>query len=1089
MADIVLTVLGGFQLRVSGRASVSLPTKKCRALLAYLALSNGRAFPREHLATLLWGDTPDRQARQNLRYSLAMLRKALAGVEPSPLTLAGETIVLAASSLDVDALEFERLVTDGSPESLAHAVNLYQGELLAGLGVDEPGLDEWLTAERERLHERSLEAHARLLAHQRERQAVEPAIQTALHALQIDPLQEPVHRSLMRLYHAQGRRAAALKQYQVCVGVMRRELGTEPEPETQALYRQMLGSAVAGVDRREPAVRPAEPALLGRAPELARLRRALDAALNGQGQLTLLVGEAGIGKSRLAEELVAIATTAGARVLLLHCHETEQALPFGAWVDGLRTAGVVTDIPGLAGLDAGTRRELARLFLELGEPDRSASVRQEDHLRLFEATARLLLELARREPLVIILEDLHWADDMTVRLLGFVSRRLYGPALMVAGTAREDDLTGGSLLGTLIEELEREDAADLVPVRALSRADTIALGRAVLGRRAPRALDGTIIDELWNVSEGNPFVIVELIRALDDAGVTSHDTVGVPRSVQSSIRSRLERLTSPTRQLAATAAVIGREFDFQLLQQAADVRPEHAAEALEELVRRRVVDVTEGQFRFVHERVREVAYRDILEPRRALLHRTVAAALEALGPERSDEVSDRLAHHWSKAGDDARALHHLVRLAEAAGRRYAFEEAIRVLQTALCHAQRLPGPERDRVCLEVLLRLTEAFLYIGRVREGRDLLVEHEPLVHRVGDDALTATFHVWASHAFALLDEADLAIEHARRSLESATRTGDRVAMGKAHYVSARACYRLGQSGRGLDHARQAIALLEQANEPSWLGYAHWALGLNLGYRGEYPEALRIMTRVRELAGAAGDVRLLAYAEWTSSWSHVAAGDFEAAVLACRRAVTSAPDPSHRTMALMYLGSAQVASGDAASAVTTLEEVLERFRTFSGLASSRAFAHVRLSSAYLLAGDALRAQRAARVAITLAEAARWPLGQGNAHRALGLALRALGASDEGEAHLRQAIDILGRAEVRLETAVTQMFLAGLLHERGGETEAAVHLSTALATFRVLGLERLAGKAEELERRLASVERPPTSSASDPRTAPSTGGS
>src|SRR5687767_7636149 len=159
MADIALTVLGGFGLRATGSAEpVTLPTKKCRALLAYLALSKGRPLSRELLATLLWGETEDRLARQNLRYSLAMLRKALPALTPSALAVAGETIVLSPSTIAVDALEFERLMDEGSPAALTSAVTLYRGDLLAGLGLDEPGFDDWLTAERERFHERALEA-------------------------------------------------------------------------------------------------------------------------------------------------------------------------------------------------------------------------------------------------------------------------------------------------------------------------------------------------------------------------------------------------------------------------------------------------------------------------------------------------------------------------------------------------------------------------------------------------------------------------------------------------------------------------------------------------------------------------------------------------------------------------------------------------------------------------------------------------------------------------------------------------------------------------------------------------------------------
>src|SRR5262249_49860924 len=162
------------------------------------------------------------------------------GVSPEFLVAEAQAVALEPAAVDVDVLTFEKLVAEGTAEAFERAAALYQGELLEGLGVDEPPFEEWLLAERERLRELALEALARLLAHQAKSPATERAIQTALRLLALDALEEPVHRTLMRLYARQGRRSAALKQYQVCLGVLRRELQAEPEPETRRLYQDIL---------------------------------------------------------------------------------------------------------------------------------------------------------------------------------------------------------------------------------------------------------------------------------------------------------------------------------------------------------------------------------------------------------------------------------------------------------------------------------------------------------------------------------------------------------------------------------------------------------------------------------------------------------------------------------------------------------------------------------------------------------------------------------------------------------------------------------------------------------------------------------
>ena len=240
MATLSLGLFGGFQARLGVGEVLHLPSRKAQGLLAFLALRPGQPYSREKLAALLWGDTADEQARHSLRQTLCVLRKALPPTKPPSLLIRGETVALNPAAVTVDVATFEGLVTQGTPGALERAAALYQGELLEGLGLREEAFEEWLRAERERLHELAIHALAKLLAHQARTGATEGAIQTAVRLLALDPLQEPVHRTLMRLYVKQGRRGAALRQYQTCLGVLRRELSVEPEPETTRLYHELV---------------------------------------------------------------------------------------------------------------------------------------------------------------------------------------------------------------------------------------------------------------------------------------------------------------------------------------------------------------------------------------------------------------------------------------------------------------------------------------------------------------------------------------------------------------------------------------------------------------------------------------------------------------------------------------------------------------------------------------------------------------------------------------------------------------------------------------------------------------------------------
>ncbi len=240
MTSLELRLLGRFEARREGGPAIEFPTKKAQLLLAFLALNPGEAQPREKLASLLWSDRADEQARASLRADLSALRKALGDVEPSLLLADRETVSLDASAVEVDAVEFERLVAVGMPEALEEACALYRGELLKGESIRDPPFEEWLIYERERLHSLALQAFERALAFEQEAGDLEKAIQTGEQLLKLNPAHEKTHRTLMHLYADQGRRAAALEQYQRCRAALKRELEVEPGPKTEQLYRAIL---------------------------------------------------------------------------------------------------------------------------------------------------------------------------------------------------------------------------------------------------------------------------------------------------------------------------------------------------------------------------------------------------------------------------------------------------------------------------------------------------------------------------------------------------------------------------------------------------------------------------------------------------------------------------------------------------------------------------------------------------------------------------------------------------------------------------------------------------------------------------------
>lgn len=327
-ARLHIELLGGCSVGLDGGGIRPLPTKKSQALLAYLAVPAGRFHSREKLTALFWGDTPEALARQSLRQALVGIRRIAGGTQRPILLTRGEAIALDVETVAVDVGLLEAAMNQGTLEALTSVAELYKGEFLAGLNLDEPEFNEWRAFERNRLNGIAVDALSRLVEMQAS-EAPDAAIATARRLLMIDPSQEQMQRTLMRLLLRQGQRAAALKQYQQCVGWFERELGVEPEEETRQVYRDILRSAGSGHGRQprrsssvqgQAIARIDEAPMVGREFEFGRLNDALEKAIDTGGQVILLRGEAGIGKSRLLREFIGRTVSSGIRILIGRCH-------------------------------------------------------------------------------------------------------------------------------------------------------------------------------------------------------------------------------------------------------------------------------------------------------------------------------------------------------------------------------------------------------------------------------------------------------------------------------------------------------------------------------------------------------------------------------------------------------------------------------------------------------------------------------------------------------------------------------------------------------------------------------------------------
>jgi predicted ATPase/DNA-binding SARP family transcriptional activator len=870
--ELTLALLGPPRVECDG-APVQVDTRKAIALLAYLAMS-GERLGRDLVAGMLWPDADQAHARAALRRTLTVTGKALGG---GWLGADRVTVWLDADGCRFDVRRFRELLRDCSghghpPEAacprcadpLAEAVTLHRGEFMAGFALrDADTFEEWQGSNADDFSRQLAGALERLVAAQVAAGSLERAVAAAHRWLVLDPLHEPAHRQLMRLYAWSGQRAAALRQYRDCVRILDQELGVAPLTETTALYQAITEERLAPPPAPTPLVTAAPPAaelpapaphppLVGRAAEWATLLQAFGGAANG-GRLVVIEGEAGIGKTRLAEALAAHAAERGAAVVARACYEEERGLAFGPFVEALRAA-----LPGWEGrLPAHWLAEVARLLPELatGRPDLAPPPDGPNAQARFLESLRqaLLAATASGRPGLLLLDDLHWADQASIDLLTYLLRRLAEWPCCVLLTWRSDQVPRGHRLRRLAREAQRAGVATVLRLERLGEADVAELVGAVAPERAGETA------WLHRETEGLPFFLVEYLAA----GASPDGSL--PDGVRDLLAARAAVAGETGWQLLTAAAVIGRSFDVEILRQASGRGDEETVAALEELTVRGLVREVGDVYDFTHDKLRAFVYEEAGLARRRLLHRRVAEALGRRGRGRDPAaLAAVVGRHLQLAGEEGEAGSWFRRAGDHARSVFANREAVAHYQAALALGNRDASGLHEA--------LGDLHTLLGDYDAARS---SYETAAARAGGATLAALEHKLGS-LHHRMGEWDLADSHFAAAAALLDRPGDAAARARLYADWSLTTRRRGQAGQALEQARQALALAENAGEVQALAQAHNILGILAGGLDDPDGARQHLERSLALAEALPDPSARIAALNNLALACRAAGDLE---------------------------------------------------------------------------------------------------------------------------------------------------------------------------------------------------------------------
>lgn len=738
-----IALLGDFRLVYGSSSCItelhSVNTARLQALLGYLLLHRAAPQARDHLAFLFWPDTNEAQALTNLRNLLHKLRQALPTPERFLLIDSRFVQWQPAAPYTLDVAAFEEAVAHATTAAeLADAIALYRGELLPSC------YDDWILPERERLRQLALATLDRLITLLETQRDYRTAIRYGQQLLQLEPLNEALYRRLMSLYAATDDRAGALRTYQQCAAMLQEEFAVEPAPVTQELYERLQHTAIEPPPTLHA---PEQPPLIGRTKEWQTLLDAWRSAGGGsRAHYLLLTGEAGIGKTRLAEELAAWVARQGYRTAMAHCYAAEGALAYAPVVAWLRTD---TIYKRLAGLEPVWRAEVARLLPELltaqpNLPPPAPLTAGWQRQRFFEALAHALLDGAG--PLLLLLDDVQWCDRDTLEWLHYLAhfapesrsptngRMAQGrDRLLLVGTVRCEAMNENSSYHSLLLALRRAEQVTELPLGPLDAAETATLAAAIAGQTLTPAQSA----ELYQETEGNPLFVVETVRAQrgewrvasSDAQtpLTTHHPL--PPKVHAVIHARLAELSPPTREVAGVAATIGRAFPFAVLAQAGKRDDETLVDSLDELCQRQIVrERSANTYDFTHDKLREVIYNSLSAARRRLLHKRVADALEAVytnphgnGRQTLTAMSGQIATHYELAGVFDKAIHYYQQAAEAAHQLSANSEAVRAYQRAIALIE---GPAGQLPAVTLYERLGDLLHGMSQYDEARTIFTQ-----------------------------------------------------------------------------------------------------------------------------------------------------------------------------------------------------------------------------------------------------------------------------------------------------------------------------------------------------------------------------
>ncbi|MFO7679138.1 MAG: BTAD domain-containing putative transcriptional regulator [Chloroflexota bacterium] len=919
MDHLSLSFFGVFQAALGSKPLEKFRSAKVQGLLIYLSLTPRQTHARDVLAALFWPNEPEAAAKLNLRQSLFRLRTVLgdgdadkesirqAQGQPYLLITRATVQFNPVSHYSLDVADFLAALAEGA---LATAVSHYQGDLLPGFSCDSLPFEEWLRQTREQYHRQALDALSQLTANSLSQADFQAARQFSKQQLVLEPWREEAHRQLMQALASLGERTAALTQYESCRTILAEELGVEPSPETINLVKRIREAHLAQ-PAQQTAVTTTRQRLkipfVGRQAEYETLIKAYQRALHHGLQLVTVQGQSGIGKTRLTEQFVTWAATQGADVLVGRSFATSTGLSYQPITHLLRQRLERENAPEDL-LSDFWLSQVTRLLPELREryPDLPEPTQEENTARehLFEAITRLMQALAARKPLLLFIDDWHWADTASLDLLYYAVVHCSEEKLpiLILLTLRQEAISESPELQIWLTKLHHATDTLSLPLKELSQRDTEQLIQTLLEpeidhRDTPLT---QFCEWLFAETNGQPLFLTETLKALVEDGLVQPNVAGtgqavwhidgskfdergansyfgrlsagrVLHGVQEIIQGWLARLTPQAKDLLTAVSVLAQHATFERLCHVAGLGEMQAIEALDDLLGKQLLHEADSAlilshhdpvYSFSHQKVSDVVYAEAGAARRRLLHRRAFETLRSSATPLVSPPAADLAHHALHAGLLAETIHHSLIAGNEAMAIFAVRVAIPHFETAWQLAEQKGWPEEvsgaDRQSLYSALgrayELTEDWLKAQAIYEA---MLAYAQTLGATAIECLGLN-HLATVYLTGLADrpQALQILEQAHRVAEQSS---DRRGLAETEWNLSSAAIQVQNAKLALHHSERALAIAHELGHPHLLARCLTSTAQAYAFLRQWDKALPYVLETNRMYIADGDLVMAA--------------------------------------------------------------------------------------------------------------------------------------------------------------------------------------------------------------------------------------